>query len=112
MAEYITSLNNATVKKAASQELKKFEQGIVVNGLTVTINKTSRREFTRSNITKNLFKKSPEVFAQKMRAAASIDNIIVSKSFDCYYDDKIKSNLIINKTENSDHNMIYTHLGF
>ena len=66
------------VKKAASQELKKFEQGIVVNGLTVTINKTSRREFTRSNITKNLFKKSPEVFAQKMRAAASIDNIIVS----------------------------------
>ena len=42
------------------------------------INKTSRREFTRSNITKNLFKKSPEVFAQKMRAAASIDNIIVS----------------------------------
>ena len=66
------------VKKAASQELKKFEQGIIVNGLTVTINKTSRREFTRSNITKNLLKKSPEVFAQKMRAAASIDNIIVS----------------------------------
>lgn len=41
-----------------------------------------------------------------------IDNIIVSKSFDCYYDDMAKSNLIINKTENSDHNMIYTHLNF
>ncbi len=42
----------------------------------------------------------------------AIDNIIISKKFDCYYDDNTKSNLIINKTENSDHNMIYTHLEF
>ena len=42
----------------------------------------------------------------------AIDNIIVSKSFHCYYNDKTKSNLIVNKTENSDHNMIYTHLEF
>ena len=66
------------IKKAATQELKKFNKGIAVNDLIVTINKTSRREFTRSNVTKNLFKKSPELFAEKMRAAVSIDNIIVS----------------------------------
>ncbi len=41
-----------------------------------------------------------------------IDNIIISKSFDCYFDDKNNSNLIINRTENSDHNMIYTYLEF
>ena len=41
-----------------------------------------------------------------------IDNIIVSKSFDCYYDDKTSSNLLINRTQNSDHNMIYTYLEF
>ena len=42
----------------------------------------------------------------------AIDNIIVSKSFHCYYNDKTQSNLIVNKTENSDHNMIYTHFEF
>ena len=67
-----------TVKKAASQELKKFDTGIVVNGLTVTINKTSRREFTRSNYTNALYRRSPEDFSNKMRAATSIDNILIS----------------------------------
>ena len=66
------------VKKAASKELKKFDKGIAVNGLTVTINKTSRREFTRSNYTNALYRRSPEDFSNKMRAATSIDNILIS----------------------------------
>ena len=39
-----------------------------------------------------------------------IDNIIVSKSFK-YYEEN-NSNIIVNKSENSDHNMIYSYLEF
>ncbi len=51
-------------------------------------------------------------YPQSEDSKTPIDNIIISKSFDCYFDDKTNSNLIINKTENSDHNMIYAHLEF
>ena len=66
------------VKKAASQELKKFDKGIEVNGLTITVNKTSRREFTRSNYSNALYRRSTDDFSNKMRAATSIDNILIS----------------------------------
>ena len=41
-----------------------------------------------------------------------IDNILVSKSFKYYYDKENDTGIFVNKTTNSDHNMIYTHLEF
>lgn len=60
----------------------------------------------------NEFKDYFSTCPEGQKSFEAIDNIIVSKSFDCYYDENTKSNLIINKTENSDHNMIYTYLKF
>lgn len=41
-----------------------------------------------------------------------IDNIIVSRNFKYYFDKENDTGIIVNKTENSDHNMIYTNLEF
>ncbi len=68
----------AEAKKAASDALKKFNNGIVVNGITRKVNKVSRREYTRSNYTESLYKNDPDVFADKMRAADVADDIVVA----------------------------------
>ena len=41
-----------------------------------------------------------------------IDNIIVSRNFSYYFDKEKDTGIFVNKSENSDHNMIYTHLEF
>lgn len=41
-----------------------------------------------------------------------IDNIIVSRKFKFYFDNENDTGIIVNKTDNSDHNMIYTYLNF
>ncbi|MBR4304915.1 MAG: hypothetical protein IKT81_06250, partial [Clostridia bacterium] len=65
-------------KQAASDALKQFSEGIVVDGITRKLNRTSRREYTRSNYTERLFKKAPKVFADKMRAAEVPDDIVIA----------------------------------
>lgn len=65
-------------KKAASEALKQFSDGIVVDGITRKVNKVSRREYTRSNYTESLYSHAPEVFADKMRAADVADDIVVA----------------------------------
>ncbi len=67
-----------TAKKAASEALKKFNDGIVVDGITRKVNRVSRREYTRSKYTENLYKKAPDIFADKMRAADVADDIVVA----------------------------------
>ena len=67
-----------TAKKAASNALKQFSDGIVVDGITRKVNKISRQEYTRSKYTEKLYKKSPDVFADKMRAADIADDIVVA----------------------------------
>lgn len=67
-----------TAKKAASIALKQFNNGIVVDGITRKVNRTSRKEYTRSNYTESLYKKAPDVFADKMRAADIVDDIVVA----------------------------------
>ncbi len=76
-----TTWDKATKKaaqKAASAALKQFKDGIVVEGITHKVNKTSRDEYTRSNYTDQLYRESPDVFADKMRAADVADDIIVA----------------------------------
>ena len=65
-------------KKAASEALKKFNEGIVVDGITRKVNKISRNEYTRSNYTESLYLNNPDVFADKMRAADVVDDIVVA----------------------------------
>ena len=68
----------AEAKKAAVDALKQFDDGIVVDGITRKVNRTSRREYTRSKDTEKLYRKSPDVFADKMRAADVADDIVVA----------------------------------
>ncbi|MBO5005951.1 MAG: hypothetical protein J6C89_00755, partial [Clostridia bacterium] len=65
-------------KKAASDALKKFGHGIVVDGITRKVNKISRDEYTRSNNTERMYRIDPKVFADKMRAADAVDDIVVA----------------------------------
>ena len=65
-------------KKAASNALKQFKDGIVVDGVTRKVNKVSRNEYTRSQYTQKLYKKTPNVFADKMRAAEIADDIVIA----------------------------------
>ena len=66
------------IKKIAKNELLKFKGKIAVNGITIEINRRSALEYTRSNYTDKLSKKSPEDFINKMRAAARLDNVLIA----------------------------------
>ena len=72
------SEKKAEAKKAAKTALLEFRDGVVVNGVAHKINKTSRDEYTRSNETERLYRKNKTAFADKMRAAANADDIIVA----------------------------------
>lgn len=63
-------------KKAASSVFAKFSGGISVDGITLKVNKTSRREYTRSNYTESLAKKDKATFADKMRLADVADDVV------------------------------------
>lgn len=65
-------------KAAAKTALLAFKDGVQVNGISYAVNRTSRREYTRSNDTERKYKKMPEVFADKMRAAANANDIITA----------------------------------
>ena len=65
-------------KKAAYNAMKQFSDGIAVDGVTRKVNKTSRREYTRSKYTEWLSKNEQDVFADKMRAAEVADDIVVA----------------------------------
>ncbi len=67
-------------KKAAVNALKRFREGIVVDGITRKVNKTSIREYTRSKSTEVLSKNQPDIFADKMRASDIMDDVIVAST--------------------------------
>ena len=76
-----TTWDDATkkeAKKAAYNALKQFSEGIVVDGVTRKVNRTSRREYTRSKYTEWLSNNEQDVFADKMRAAEVADDIVVA----------------------------------
>lgn len=68
----------AEAKKAAAEALRKFSDGVVVDGITRKVNRVSRREYTRSEYTESLYNNAPDVFADKMRAADVADDIVVA----------------------------------
>ena len=72
------SAKKAQAKAAAKTALLAFEDGIQVNGITYKVNRTSRREYTRSEDTERLARRTPDAFADKMRAANIADDIITA----------------------------------
>lgn len=72
------SAKKAQAKAAAKTALLAFEDGIQVNGITYKVNRTSRREYTRSEDTERLARRPPDAFADKMRAADIADDIITA----------------------------------
>lgn len=72
------SAKKAQAKAAAKTALLAFEGGIQVNGITYKVNRTSRREYTRSEDTERLARRTPDAFADKMRAADIADDIITA----------------------------------
>lgn len=49
-----------------------------MNDITYKVNRTTRREYTRSEDTERLFRRNPEHFADKMRMADIADDVIVA----------------------------------
>lgn len=77
----MSNMDKATKKaaqKAAAKALLNFENGIVVDGITRKVNKVSRDEYTRSKDTIQLSRDDPDAFADKMRAASIVDDIVVA----------------------------------
>ena len=72
------SAKKAQAKAAAKTALLAFEDGIQVNGITYKVNRTSRREYTRSEDTERLARRTPDAFADKMRAADIAGDIITA----------------------------------
>ena len=72
------SAKKAQAKAAAKTALLAFEDGIQVNGINYKVNRTSRREYTRSEDTERLARRTPDAFADKMRAADIADDIITA----------------------------------
>ena len=73
---------NDAVKEQAKAEAKKamlaFKDGVRVNGIAYKVNQKSRREYTRSQYTETVYRISPNVFADKMRAAGNVGEIITA----------------------------------
>lgn len=71
-------IKKAQAKAAAKAALLTFKDGIQVNGIDYKVNRTSRREYTRSEDTERLYREDKAAFADKMRAAANADDIITA----------------------------------
>lgn len=68
----------AEAKTAAKDALLSFKDGFEVAGVDYRVNRTSRREYTRSNDTERLYRKNTDAFADKMRSAEIADDIITA----------------------------------
>lgn len=77
----LTQWNDTTkkaVKAAAREALKKFDGGIVVDGITRKVNKVTRKEYTGSNYSEKIAKKFPTLYADKMRFASALGDIVLA----------------------------------
>ena len=74
---------------AARTALLAFKDGVEVQMTNYEINRQSRREYTRSDDTARLYRKDKSGFADKMRAADAVDDIIVATT-DWSRDGKLK----------------------
>ena len=66
------------VKAAAKEALTKFNDGIAVLGITRKVNRISRKEFIGSKYSEKIANTMPALFADKMRAAGAIDDVVIA----------------------------------
>ena len=59
---------------------KRFPDGVMVNGELVKVNRDSRNEFAKSAYSERLRRKKIDRFADKMRLAASLDDVIIAST--------------------------------
>ncbi len=78
-----------TAKKAAAAALLKFKDGIAVNGITAKVNRVSRNEYTRPHYAMALQKHDSDTYADKLRAAGVIDDVVIAAT-DWKKDDGLK----------------------
>lgn len=65
-------------RKAALSSLEKFRDGISVSGILHKVDRTTKREYTRSNDTRRQYVNAPDIFADKMRAADIADDVVTA----------------------------------
>ena len=65
-------------RRAAKTALSAFKEGIGVHGTRMKVNRTTRREYTKSDYSDMLRRKNPVAFADKMRAASVIDDVVMA----------------------------------
>ena len=78
---YTGTWDKATAEKAknaAKAALLKFKGGLAVKGITVKVNKTSRDEYTRANYSEALCKHNPDAYADKLRSASVVDDVVIA----------------------------------
>ena len=63
-------------QNAAKNALLNFKDGVRVGDVLYKVNRTSRKEFTRSEDTMKIYKKNEQIFADKMRASENIDDVV------------------------------------
>ena len=65
-------------KKAAKDALLNFKDGIYVHGVNYSVTRKSRREFTRSEYTAALYNHNQSTFADKMKTAPYLDDVVLA----------------------------------
>ncbi len=79
--DILAGVEEADWRKTARKVMaKRFPNGIAVNGANIKVNQTTRREFTKSEYSERLRRKKKEVFADKMRLAGSLDDVVIAST--------------------------------
>lgn len=66
------------IKAYVKEYMKEYFPSILMNGYTLPVNSDSRKEFTDSDYTKMLERRLHDLFVDKMRMAANLDEIVNS----------------------------------
>lgn len=79
--DILVGVDEADIVKTVKRELgRRFSDGIWVSGRNIAVNRTSRLEYTGSKYSNKLKHQSKEVFVDKMRAAANLDDIVLAST--------------------------------
>lgn len=79
--DILVGVDEADIAKTVKRELgRRFSDGIWVSGRNIAVNRTSRLEYTGSKYTNKLKHQNKEVFVDKMRAAANLDDIVLAST--------------------------------
>ena len=76
--DILYGVEDKDIIKTVKNELKKFSDGIPVHNSLIKVNRRTGREFTGSKYTDNTRRKDNQIYKDKMRSAANIDEVITA----------------------------------